>query len=194
MLSRNKKTKHSVSQNAFSFIEVIISLFVLSVGFLGVIRLATVTLNSSFLQRDSAIASLLVQEGIELVYNVRDTNVARHGEAQAFDGDSSIPTDNITAGNFRIDYSAATLQPRTTFEDFRLFLSNNTHFYTNTTAGASRTKFLRRISIEASGPPSPDVRRITVLVVWGGESFPNSLNACTLASKCSFAQAELQQY
>ena len=44
---------------------------------MGVIDLATTTLRNSLLQRDAVIASLLVQEGVELAYNVRDTNIAK---------------------------------------------------------------------------------------------------------------------
>ncbi len=200
ILYKNKKIR---GQKGFSFLEVIISLFVLSVGFLGVITLATSTLRNSLMQRDAVIASALVQEGIELVYNIRDTNVAKYGESNAFDGDGkpSTSNDNINAGSYRIDYlnssglRSVNCVRRPT--SCKLSLSNGFYRYA-VGAGVSRTKFSRKVIIEDTSdiPNNVIARKITSVVVWGTEGFPSSsvtATTCNKSTHCSFTQAELQE-
>jgi len=182
---KNKMSKRKKTQKAFSFIEVMISLFVLSVGFLGVIDLATTTLRNSLLQRDAVIASLLVQEGVELAYNVRDTNIAK--------GQSSFT--GITAGTHRTSYSNPSFSACSTFADCQLsFVSvGANNFYGYGAGSADTTKFSRKIVVEGSG--SDLTRTITSIVSWGG-SFPSdpvTAATCNKSNQCDFTQSVLQE-
>lgn len=171
-------------QRGFSFLEVMISLFVLSIGFLGVINLATSTLKSSMLQRDAVIASMLVQEGAELVYNVRDTNLAK--------GDASF--EGFTEGSFKVDYSNPSFSSCSSVSSCQLSAvtsgSNTLYKYD---PNAPKSKFSREILISSSGAGGWE---ITSVVVWGKGTFPlAAVNeaTCTTAGSCSFAKTVLQE-
>ena len=164
--------------NGFSLLEVVVSLFVLSVGFLGVIQLATATLRNSMMERDAVTASLLVQEGIELVYNIRDTNVAK-GQ-NAFLG--------IDAGSsYRIDPTNPLLVGSTSDQ---LVLKLSGGLYEHGGSG-SATKFSREIIVSGN----TDTRTVTSVVVWGGSSFPGTVSesTCSLSDHCSFTTTLLQE-
>lgn len=166
----------------FSILEVVISLFVLSIGFLGVSNLVVTTLRNDFLSRDAVIASLLVQEGAELVYNIRDTNVAKNGEDRAFDG--------IGSGSYRIDAfdTNPSLSGCSQYESCRLSLVEEKYRM----HGGNKTRFSRKILVSED----PDVRHVTSVVAWDPErGFPETIGAatCNLATRCSFVQLDLQK-
>ena len=188
MVSASHDAPIARSQKGFSFVEVIISLFVLSIGFLGVVNLSATTLRNSFLQRDSIVASMLVQEGVELVYNVRDTNLANGNPA--FSG--------VSSGSYRIDFSNPTLRSGS----YQLSSDDNGFFGYS---GSNPTKFSREIIVEDTSSGSEESRRITSVVIWGGTTFPSTIDAdhCSKSAPnpdssggtfhCSFVQAELQE-
>lgn len=167
------------SQKAFSFLEVIISLFVLSVGFLGVINLAATTLRYSFLQRDATIASMLVQEGAELVYTIRDTNAAK--------GDPVFT--GISEGSYRVSPLGSSISLEGNSDS--VLRRDNNGFYIHGNGGTA-TKFSRRVFVSGSG----STRTITVVVTWGSGTPPSnpSESNCSLSTipRCSFARTELQ--
>ena len=69
-------------KSAFTFIEVIIAITVFAIGVLAVLRLITqnlVTLDNTQMR---TTATFLAKEGMELVYNMRDSNL-----------DKSLPRD-----------------------------------------------------------------------------------------------------
>ena len=181
------------SQKGFSFVEVIISLFVFSIGFVGVASLATTTLRNSFLQRDSVVASLLVQEGMELSYNVRDTNIARGNE----------PFLNMPTGSYRVDYSNPSFSAScSTFDECQLsFLPVGSNNFFGYGASGSSTRFSRKVIVEDTSSGGVQKRRITSVVAWGGSAFPTSIDATHCAKSvsdasglpvhCAFSQAEL---
>lgn len=182
------------SQQGFSFVEVIISLFVLSIGFLGVVNLSTATLRSSFLQRDATIASMLVQEGIELVYNVRDTNLVRG--VDSFDGSPSDVYDDINPGSYKIGYSNPNLfSTCSTFATCRLmFIASGSNTLFGYGSGTP-TKFARRILVEDTSTGGARSRKVTSVVVWGETEFPGSIDSdhCNKSTHCTFSQTELQE-
>lgn len=176
------KIQMTVRRRGFSLIEVIISLFVLSVGFVGIMSLATSTLRSSFLQRDAVTASLLVQEGSELVYNIRDTSLAK-GE-QAF---TDIPAINA---EYRVDPFGSEVSLESNAE-YSLRRENGRYVHGGS---GTLTKFSRKIIIEDSSSGSDLSRRITSIVVWGRGDFPQSDEAhCNVSSRCMFARTNLQE-
>lgn len=176
LFSKTKTKSRRVK--GFSFLEVIISLFVLSVGFLGVTKLSVETLKQSFLQRDALIASMLAQEGVEGVYQIRDSNVSR-GESDIFVG--------IVAGTYRVDIG----EPSTLSNpgDYRLYFDDD-NFYKHSPEGETPTKFSRRITIENIDAGS--ARRIVSMVVWSRNDFP-SVNDCNKSNRCAFSWTELRE-
>ncbi|MBU4217108.1 prepilin-type N-terminal cleavage/methylation domain-containing protein [Candidatus Parcubacteria bacterium] len=62
------------NNTAFSIIEVMVAIGIVSVGMMGVLSLMTRNVLTQTLNKNNLIASMLAQEGLELVREVRDTN------------------------------------------------------------------------------------------------------------------------
>lgn len=76
-------------RSAFTFIEVIIAITVFAIGVLAVLRLITQNLATLDDTQTRRTATFLAKEGIELVYNMRDSNLAKW-----------LPWDCILQANF----------------------------------------------------------------------------------------------
>jgi len=59
---------------AFTIIEVLITLFIISLGLIGIISLIVQNISSQDYNRGNLIAYQMSQEGVELIRRVRDTN------------------------------------------------------------------------------------------------------------------------
>jgi type II secretory pathway pseudopilin PulG len=64
----NKKT------DGFSLLEVIIAIFVITIGIIGVANLISYSISSVAVAKSQIIATELAQEGLEIVRNIRDSN------------------------------------------------------------------------------------------------------------------------
>jgi prepilin-type N-terminal cleavage/methylation domain-containing protein len=62
-------------KSAFTFIEVIIAITVFAIGVLAVLRLITQNLVTLDTTQARTTATFLAKEGIELIYNMRDSNI-----------------------------------------------------------------------------------------------------------------------
>lgn len=206
MNTRNKK------YSAFSFIEVMLSVFLVSVGLIAAMSLITKGLSETLDSRSQVTASLLAQEGIELMRNERDK-----GWLNGNENFSNIPD----VRDYRIDYNG------TSYADLRKLYINNTDFYTHNSSSATPTKFSRKIIIsylkyqnmigtcsnlhpcykeEIGGNPScylkcyqpidrlyAEAVKITSIVIWGGD-FSSVLSDCTTANKCAYAESILSKW
>lgn len=163
-------------------IEVLISIFVLLIGIVGTMGLFINSLKNSMDARDNVIATQLAQEGIELVRNIRDTNLAVG--KPAFDTGTGLPAFNlspscsISYGDTTINCSSAT---------FPLYISAG-GYYTHT-AGGTATKFKRQIIVDTK---TANQLTVTSEVIWLGASgsFP-AVASCTTANKCIAAKVTL---
>ena len=101
---------------AFSLIEIIIVLFIISMGLIGILSLIVQNIQSQDYNRSNLIATQLSQEGIELIRRVRDTNFKQsndfnYGLAEVsgvvnnycFDYDDEGPQESGSACLLRID-------------------------------------------------------------------------------------------
>ncbi len=84
---------------AFTLIEVVLAIFILSIAVSGAFTLISQTLNAATLAQSKLIASYLAQEGVEIVENIRNTNWLAHID----DPDVSWQ-DNLNGGDWQIDY------------------------------------------------------------------------------------------
>ena len=162
-------------KKGFSFIEVMISVFVLSVGIVAIISLMTGNIKNSAGSRDNIIASELAQEGVEIVRNIRDNN---------FLNNPSDPFNGLSDGNsYRVDYNNGI----SSAASYQLNYSNS-GFYTYSSGTA--TKFYRRIDI-TNYESSAFGRKITSTVIWGGNSIPSSpvdSTKCNMSNKCFYIE------
>lgn len=179
MEKTNKLKKNQTVKSGFSLVEVLMTLFILSIGLVAVSFLMINNIKSSETAKNQIIASQLAQEGIELVRNLKD----------------SKNLDTLTSGSYpsyRIDYTMANLD---NYADKRLYLNGN--FYTHTLNLPAATKFYRRIDLLVTGNklPAPSAReiKVTSYVTWNNSGFTvaagladasdNVIN-CNIANKC----------
>ena len=71
--------KDKINNKGFTILEAAIALGIVVMGLFGVVALLTQNLQTQSINRDSIVASLLAQEGLELVRNARDTRALAFG-------------------------------------------------------------------------------------------------------------------
>lgn len=162
------------NKNGFSLLEIITVLGIISVGLLGISTLVIQSMQAKNVNQNYLVASMLAQEGIELVRNIRDENWLvdrsswKYGDAPA--GDFDIVQDK----KYVIDYGngiPAVIKDQgganvndITDPGARLYL-NSSGFYTHNSTNASSTPFSRLVTVVDNNSPS-DVVTITVEVRW----------------------------
>src|SRR3989339_58082 len=148
-----KKLKQSPG---FSIIEASIVMAVVSIGLLGVFSLVMQNIQVQRGNKNMLVASMLAQEGIEMVRNVRDENWLVDptnwdiGIADGADFDFKIDTDGI------IDIDDASPANITDSDNARLFLDSVTNFYTPTSTGNIPTQYYRLITATPGGDLNSD--------------------------------------
>ena len=68
----NKSLK--INKKGFTLLEVVVAIFIISIGVLGIIKLMPIIFSSTSVNSSRLTAAYLAQEGIEIVRNIRDTN------------------------------------------------------------------------------------------------------------------------
>jgi len=143
---------------AFTLIEIIVAIFVMTVGIVGVYALVPKIISITSANTNSFTASQLAREGIELIRNIRDTNWL---EEDSFN-------DGLTtcSGGCEIDYDDSEF---TAYDVGRYLRINANGFYNyDPVSGTnSETKFKRKITIT----PDTDILNVKVEVSWAGDSF-----------------------
>jgi len=181
---------------AFSFVEVMISVFLVSIGLLAALSLLSSGLSELMSSRDQVTASLLAQEGTELVRNMRDANWTR--------GKSSFYSFPTYATGCVIDYKFSpfsNLCPATRSADGAQLRKNSDGFYELSATGTTSTRFFRRIDLSLTVP-----RIIDSIVVWNGKTsdvfsdvtnpttFALIKSKCNAANKCAYAEDILSNW
>jgi prepilin-type N-terminal cleavage/methylation domain-containing protein len=90
-----EKRKKRLSKNGFTLIEVMAAVTVLSIGLIGSLTLISYNLHNISFSGDRIIASGLVEDGLERVRNIRDTNWLKGGATawnSGIEGDISPDT------------------------------------------------------------------------------------------------------
>ncbi len=118
-------------EKGFTLIELMITIFVIAIGLIGVMTLIQNTLRSASFVRLNLIASYLAQEGVELTRNIRDINWI----------DQKDWDEGLSSGSYIIDYNDNSLS---SYNDIFLNIDNNGFYsYEN----GDESKFKRRIII-----------------------------------------------
>lgn len=135
-----------MKKNSFTLIEAITTIFIMTVGIIGISGLISQLIASTAIYSQRLIAAYLAQEGIEIVRNIRDTNWLQRE-----------PWDNgLGVGNWEADYNDENLSSYT-----GAFLRIDGGFY-NYESG-TETIFRRRIIITK---PQDYILEIRVQVLW----------------------------
>lgn len=128
-----------IKQNGFSMIEVIVAIVIIVIGLVGIMSLNVQNIQVQYINKNILVASLLAQEGLELVRNIRDENWLTAGYTWS--------RDIVNDGTYIIDYngrSSINSSVNNINENgARLYLNNS--FYSHT--GTSQTNFYRLITV-----------------------------------------------
>ena len=136
MIKRYSLIRFYKQQKGFSLIEVMIAVFVITVGIVGIYALVPRIVGIVFDNKDKFVASQLAREGFELVRNIRDNNALAMGVWDQGLDDCSI------APGCKIDFDHLVL---TSFNTNEVLQINPAGFYNYGTGDDS--KFKRRIFI-----------------------------------------------
>ena len=160
----------SKRQSAFTLIEVLAAVFVITIGAGGAFALLQRTVGFTTNAAFQLEASYLAQEGMEIVRNIRDTNLLKIHK-----GVGGEWTDGLTGceTGCEADYTKDSLDPYD--ENAFLQFSNGLYSYT----AGSNSLYKRKIIIGPPNPPDLDVLLVSVEVTWEERTRSHRVTAAT---------------
>ena len=145
-------------KKGFSIGEVMIAMFILLVGIIDAVFLTVRSVDDLGDSRDAVVASLLAQEGTELVRNIRDNTVTQttcgtgdDERCTAFDIEYGFPSSDQTGSSYCVvdkDLSGSTLMDCGGIAPSELTVDPNNFFFTQASGGGTYKGFARRIYME----------------------------------------------
>ena len=142
-----------MKSRGFTLLEVIIAIFILTVGVGGAFSLIYQTLSVASLSELRLTGAYLAQEGMEVVRNIRDKTWLEKRTGPAIMWDEYLPV-----GSWKADYLTQNLNNPYN----GTFLNIDANGFYSYSAGTP-TKFKRKILIEK---PEVDKIKVTVEVIW----------------------------
>lgn len=144
---------------AFSLLETIVVLFIISIGLVSILSLTVDSTRAQNLNKNSLVAYNLAAEGLELIKNVRDTNFIQNSTSTPISWDRYIEE-----GTYRTDW--ANFQPVSVSNISEAKLQLSTGTYTNLywhKAGDQDSIFSRLITTKYTSVSS---LQVSSLVEW----------------------------
>ena len=173
-LNKNKfKYLYPNMTKGFTLAEVIVAIFILTVGIIGVSALITSTISSAIHSSNKLVAAYLAQEGIEIIRNIRDTNWIQ----QSTNWDEGL---TICSAGCEADYNISTAEDPTltSYGSGRfLYIDGTNRFYRYIDIpGPSDavTKFKRKITITSI---DVDTLNVSAFVSWEEKGIPYTVTA-----------------
>ena len=153
--------KNNKNQRGFGLVEMIIAIGIVGIGIVGTFSMISRFSEQSKIVRDSFVASYLAQEGIEIVKNIRDTNILN---SSSRDWDDGIDC----SSGCEADFEDASLSPWVGDGKF-LYLENTTGMYKYIDSPSTsdiKTYYKRMITTVKSG----DEIDIMITIYWEDKS------------------------
>ena len=151
--------KKIFEQKGQSLVEVMVALFVLTTGLLGILTLLAQSIHTSKMISTETTATYLAAEGIELTKNLIDHDV--YYQLAGFGGGwgNCFGLGTGTSRNYELDYAQTSCPlPAYSASDF-LYYNPATHLYSRTnSAGLILTGFTRRIRVTIVNSAEIDVQ------------------------------------
>lgn len=170
------------NEYGFSLLEVLIAIAIISIGLIGISSLSVQNIKAQSVNKNRLIASMLAQEGLELVRNVRDDNWLDESEPNWFDyifedsgNDGALELEKtfiIHAVNSQATHPWLLDDEPDDFThpDTYLYVDSGTGFFTHISTGNIRTLFKRLVKVRIFNIPGTDaledVMRLQVEVRW----------------------------
>ncbi len=166
---QNLKFKMQNFKRGFTFLEMLVVVSVILVAFMGIFTLLTKVIFVSRISIHKLNATLLAQEGIELVRNIRETNWLH----------TKTWNDGLGSGTYIVQYDSLSLEP---FEERYLILNPRLVLYgyreeINPEEGIVESLFKRKITIidNPDGDLLTDDIAVTSEVTWLERKRPQSI-------------------
>ncbi len=167
------------NNSAFTLVELMVAIAIITTSMVAIFSLIIQNIQVQKVNKDIFTASMLAQEGVELVRSVRDENWLTEADG-VWDGiDEADDT-------FSIDYNFNINRTPNTPSDVgaRLYLNGN-NFYDHTAVDGTPTQFYRLITITPSGVDTDrdgndDFVSVSSKVQWMRNGNPKSYIAETL--------------
>lgn len=137
-------------EKGYLLVEVIISITILSIGFLGILGLISGAISLNRTVSDQFVSNYLSMEGIEIVKNLIDSNVMQ----------SKPWNEGFSSGDFEVDYKSAFLENDSSR---RILFDSAAGSYGY--SGERQTPFVRTINIALMGA---DQIKVKSTVKWSG--------------------------
>jgi hypothetical protein len=200
-----------IIKKGFTLGEVMVAVFILLFGIVSAMALTTKSINSMVDSRNSIIASLLVQEGVELVRNVRDNNITNQ-TCGSSGSDRCTAFEDMNSGKCSIDYTLKGDGALNCTDSSKslLYINEDKYTYTHEQDSNKTSPFKRNVFIvfenATTGNPfniinddiDDKVAVVTSVVVWGKGEMPDDANnikdECKISKKCAFAQTKLTSW
>lgn len=167
--------KKRQNTKGFSLPEVVMAIAVVSIGILGVFSLIILNIKTQVVNRGYLVASMLAQEGLELVRNQRDYNWLSFEGGDLHDWDEYITYNpdppNIHNGAFTASFEAADFDYSCSdiSNDCAILFLDANNMYTTADTG-NPTPYRRLIEIDevttVIGDPRPEYFRVRSIVQW----------------------------
>ncbi len=165
--------KYFKKQSGFTVLELIVVMFIISLGLIGVLSLAVQNIKVSGLNKNELIASQLAQEGLELVRSIRDKNWLTSGNDWKLGAGAGSGSDIYQDGIYAIDYNNGIMDV-VGIGDINAKLKINGGFYEHGAGGD--TIFSRVITIINN---AADYMEIESKVRWGERGEMHSYTVST---------------
>ncbi len=150
-------------KNGFTLVEIMISIFVISVAIIGIFQATTRYIQQTKFEKEGYVAALLGQEAIEIVKNFRDTNWV---EEDAGGWESGLTS---CSSGCEIDYDDASFTPWSG-SGRNLYIENSSKLFkylASPGANDVKTIYTRKVIMTPSGD---DKLSIVVNVYWKGNT------------------------
>lgn len=176
------------SLRAFSTPEVLLSIFLVSIGLVTIMAVMSQSLRYSYKNQDVIIATDLAQEGIELIRNVRDNNFATGGTGfAAFSSNRHCRIDwNDSSASLDCQGSQGTAS--------RYYLQYAGSPATYAHFGTGEGRYSRYIYIDYTNNAQGERALVRSFVFWGNGTLPptnGNASGCTNATSCVFSETFL---
>ncbi len=149
----------------FTLLEVIIAIFIISVGVGGVAKIMPSLIAGTSVSQSRLVVAYLAQEGVEIVRNIRDTNwLEDHNRGDSTPWDEGFFSPVNCANGCEIDYTGLTLEdPLFAVYSGRKLKIDPNGFYKYNCPGCPDAKFDRKITIT---PDGSDILIIKIDISW----------------------------